>query len=261
MKPHHQKVLDRLSDLHGNDHKYLGLIICGSLATGGARDDSDVDLYLVASDEEYHRTAERREFFYGNDDLCDYDGGEIDGKIINLQFLRDAAAHGSEPTRRSFYKAFTLFSHVPEIDDLIKKIPVYPEHEREEKLKAFYSQVLHNQYYAEQGIILENDYLKIRSVSDLVLFSVRLALTYNRILFPCPKTMFEALEGAKKLPENFIARSKNLLSDMTLDNVYSYFELVVDYYSDCAMDEQERISFVLENEWTWFSRTPSVCDW
>ena len=55
MTENQQKAMDRLIELHINNPKYLALIICGSIATGKSRIDSDIDLYLISTDEEFQR--------------------------------------------------------------------------------------------------------------------------------------------------------------------------------------------------------------
>lgn len=264
MYDHHEKVIERLVSLHGNDDRYLALIICGSLATGKARPTSDVDLYLVATDEEFDSLRKTNNYFYSNDDICDYPEGEIDGKIINVAYLIEAAKKGNEPTRASFIKAFMPFCHRKDLHELLPKIPVYPEHERDAKLKAFYGQIPHNAYYTACGAETGNRFLTINSLSNLVFYAARLVLAYNRILFPCPKSLFNAVEHASKKPPHFIARSYELLDKnlhVTPDDAYGYSEYIQDYFKDCRISEQERIGNILNDEWRWFTNAPSLPDW
>jgi len=102
MNERQRTAIDELVRLHGNDPKKLALIICGSVATGKARENSDVDLYLVVTDEEFERVRSDEGCFYGSWDPKKFSGVEIDGKIVGKSFLVEAAARGSEPTRASF---------------------------------------------------------------------------------------------------------------------------------------------------------------
>ena len=146
MSERHRKAIDELVCLHGDDPNKIALVICGSLATGKARDDSDVDLYLVVTDEELERVRAEEGCFYGSWDPNKFFGAEIDGKIVSKVFLQEAAIRGSEPTRASFERAYTEFSRDAEIDELIGRIAIYPEWEREWRIKAFYAYTKHYRY-------------------------------------------------------------------------------------------------------------------
>jgi hypothetical protein len=261
MNTRHRKAIDELVRLHGDDPNKLALVICGSLATGNARADSDVDLYLVVTDEEFDRVRAEEGCFYGSRDPTAFSGAEIDGKIVGKKFLQEAADRGSEPTRASFESAYTEFSHDPEIDALIERIAAYPELERERKIKAFYAYTKHYRYVGEQALELGDDYFVRRCVIELVFFAARLALAHNRILFPCDKSLFAALEKCEDLPPDFASSSRRLLESPSLAAVIAYYEGVSGYFGQYDFPDQERIGFILENEWSWFSGLPSLRDW
>jgi hypothetical protein len=89
--PHHQRAVDRLIDRFKDDPNYLALIIAGSLVKGFGNESSDVDFVLIATDEEYTRRQPERAFTYYTTELCDYPGGYVDGKIVNVAFLEEVA--------------------------------------------------------------------------------------------------------------------------------------------------------------------------
>jgi len=260
MSERHRKAIGEFVRLHGDDPKKLALVICGSLATGNARDDSDLDLYLVVTDEEFERVRAEEGCWYGSWDPKRFSGVEIDGKIVGKRFLREAAVRGSEPTRASFLSAYAEFSRDSEVDELIGEIAVYPESEREAKIKAFYGQVKHNRYVGEQGFLLGNDYLARRCVTELVFFAARLALAHNRVLFPCHKSLFAALDKCDQLPPGLARSSQELLRHVSLPALIDYYERVADFFSEYDYPDQERISLILESEWSWFSGLPSLGD-
>ena len=84
-----QRAIDRLAGAYRDDPRYRALIIGGSVAKGYARDDSDVDFLIVATDDAFDEYQRTRDLFINRKDLCDYDGGFVDGKIIDLAFLAD----------------------------------------------------------------------------------------------------------------------------------------------------------------------------
>src|SRR5438876_4707061 len=95
MEEHHQRVSQRLVEQFKDDSRFPALIIGGSVAKGRARKDSDIDILLVANEEEYARREATQGFWYLDREICDYPGGYVEGKIINMQFLVDAAERGS----------------------------------------------------------------------------------------------------------------------------------------------------------------------
>ena len=107
----HQRAIDRLAEAYKDDNRFVALIIGGSVAKGYARPDSDVDFMIVATDGEFARRDAANDLFINRRDLCDYDGGFVDGKVIDLAYLRDVAGFGNEPSRAAFQGAFTAFCH------------------------------------------------------------------------------------------------------------------------------------------------------
>ncbi|MGZ4461782.1 MAG: nucleotidyltransferase domain-containing protein [Gaiellaceae bacterium] len=260
MSQPHRAAIDELVRVHADDPEILALVICGSLAEGRAREDSDVDFYLVVTDREFEQVRRNHGCFYGSRDANSFGGVEIDGKIVGKSFLSEAAARGSEPTRASFEGAYAEFSHDPEIDGLPARIAAYPEWERERKIKTFYAFMKHYRYVSEQAFELANDYFARRCAVEQVFFTARLGLAHNRVLFPCHKGLFAALEKCDDLPGGFLASSRSLLEAPSLPAAIDYCETAAAFWSQYDYPEQERISFILENEWSWFSGMPFAGD-
>ncbi len=253
--------MDELVRLHGDDPKKLALVVCGSVATGKARDDSDVDLYLVVTDEEFERVRAEEGAFYGSWDPDRFSGVEIDGKIVGKRFLVEAVERASEPTRASFEGAYAEFSRDPEIERLLPQIAAYPEWERESKIKAFYAFTKHYRYVGEQAFELGNDYFARRCALELAFFAARLALAENRVLLPSHKALFAALERCANLPPGFAESSRRLLDAPSAPALIDHYELVESHFGPYDYPDQERISFILDTEWSWFSGVPFVGDW
>ena len=138
IRDHHRRAIDRLTEAYHDNPEFLGLIIGGSVAKGYARPDSDVDFMIIATDDSFQRRLAQQDLFINRTDLCDYDGGFVDGKIIDLGYLRDVAENGNEPSRAAFQGAFAAFSHVDGLDKLLARIPVYPDAGHEKRIRAFY---------------------------------------------------------------------------------------------------------------------------
>lgn len=193
IRSHHQRAIDRLAGAYRDDPEFLGLIIGESVAKGYAREDSDVDFMIIATDEAFEERRAARNLFINRTDLCDYDGGFVDGKIIDLQFLRDVAEKGNEPSRAAFQEAFAAYSHIADLDTLLQRIPAYPEAGHDERIKAFYCMAFMQHGLFHEAERHDNRYTMTRAASQLALFAGRLVLAHNRMLFPYHKWFPRAL--------------------------------------------------------------------
>jgi hypothetical protein len=90
---------------------------------------------------------------YFTRDFCNYPGGYVDGKIVDLAFLREVAKKGSEPARAAFAGTWCAYSRLPEIDELVQRIPTYRETERQERIRSFYGQFQAWHWYLPADIL------------------------------------------------------------------------------------------------------------
>lgn len=248
MSKEHLELLEKLKRELIDDKRYLSLIICGSVARGTEREDSDVDLCLIATDDEFEKVKSTKSFYFGNDGVFK-DDIEIDGKIVPLSYFQSAIERDDEASRELFRGARILFDHSGKVESLIKEVLVYPEEKVDQKLRKFYSLFECNQYYATQALKLDNEYLKIRCLAETVYYASRLILTHNRLFFPCHKSLPEFVERAENKPEGFQELSDKLLVEPTEDLLWNYFEMVNNYFSFLNMDEAEVVGLILDDEY------------
>src|SRR3974377_320102 len=180
--PHHQRTAGGLIDRFEHDPNFLALIIGGSLVKGYGNESSDVDFVLIAPDEEYMRRESMRAFTYYAAAFCDYPGGYVDGKIVNVAFLEEVADRGSEPARAAFEKVIVAYSHLAQLDNLLQSITAYPEEGHRDKVRSFYAQLLAMQWYVGEAEKRDNHYLMMHVVSELVLFGGRWVLGAQPLL-------------------------------------------------------------------------------
>jgi predicted nucleotidyltransferase len=262
IREHHQRAIDRLTNQFRDDSRYLALIIGGSVAKGIANDSSDVDAMFLVTDEEYEKRKKTRQLGYYDTAICDYPGGYIDGKIIDLAFLLEAADHGSEPTRSSFSKAFIAFSHIPDLEQLIARIPVYQEQERDEKILSFYSQImLFCNYFMIEAEHRNDPYLIVQSTASLVLFTGRLFLAYNRILFPCEKRLMETLEHTPELPSDLLERIHALLAQPGIATAHALRDSILGFRDWGITFEQAVVRYTQDTEQRWRIDRPDLAEW
>ena len=261
IRDHHQRAIDRLSEAYRDDPRFRALIIGGSIAKGFARADSDVDFLIVATDEAFEKYRAARDLFINRRDLCDYEGGFVDGKIINLAFLTELADKGNEPSRAAFEGAFLAYSHVPDLEALLQRIPVYPEAEHEERVKAFYSMAFIQHWLFHEAERHGNRYTLTRAASQLALYSGRLILAHNRRLFPYHKWLPKTLESVPDKPESMMACFNDLLNEPCGDHANALFDRVRNFRDWGVSDLDAYTWFMTDVEWSWMSGTTPIEDW
>ena len=261
IRKHHQRAIDRLAASYRDDPRFLGLIIGGSVAKGYARDDSDVDFLIIATDEAFEDCLRRRDLFINRRDLCDYDGGFVDGKIINLAFLEGVAEKGNEPSRAAFEGAFAAYSHVANLDELLHRIPVYPEAGHDQRVKAFYSMAFIQHWLFHEAERHGNRYTLTRAASQLALFAGRLILADNRRLFPYHKWLPRTLESVTAKPTNLMRCFNALVNDPCGEHATALFELVRDFKDWGVSDLEAYTWFMIDMEWSWMGGTTPIEDW
>ncbi len=261
VRDHHQRAIDRLADAYRDDSRFLAVIIGGSIAKGYARDDSDVDFMIIATDEEYEQRLAARDLFINRRDLCEYTGGFVDGKIINLAFLEDVAERGNEPSRAAFLGAFAAYSHLPALDALLERIPVYQEAGHETRIKAFYSMAFMQHWLLHEAERHGNRYTLTRAASQLALFAGRLILAHNRTLFPYHKWLPRTLESVRDKPRDLMQHFDALLAEPGGAKATALFESVRDFRDWGVGDLDAYTWFMTDVEWSWMSESAPIEDW
>jgi hypothetical protein len=175
--------------------------------------------------------------------------------------LLDAAERGSEPTRAAFKGAIIAYSSIPHLEDILARIVVYPEHEREDKLKAFYSQVWTLRWFLSEAERRADRYLLLWSASELALFSARLILAHNRILCPSHKWLMWEVEHAPDKPADLVQKIDALLADPSDATATSLWESLAAFHDWGVPDHEAIPRFALLNEWNWRNGPAPLADW
>lgn len=261
MREHHERVIQRLVERLHNDARFPAMIIGGSVAKGWANDDSDVDILLVANDEEFARRMSTKDLGYYDTEVADYPGGFVDGKIIDLSFLQDVADHGSEPARAAFLGAIVAYSRIPDLDTLIGRIPIYPEQEREAKIQAFVSQLVILNWYVGEAEKRQNRYLLSWATNNMVLYGGRIILAHNRLLYPYHKWFLHQLSLAPLKPANFLNITDALLQQPGTANANALYKSITTFLNLDVKLDQAGIEFTRNTEWNWRDGHTPLPDW
>ena len=260
MRAHHERAIRKLVDHFSKDETCLAVILGGSIAKGLEREDSDVDVMLVVTDDLYREKWERNELFYATAEFCDYPGGYIDGKIVNLDYVRAAAERGNEVTRAAFKGAFVVHSKIEGLEELVQGIPQYQAHEKGEKIQRFYAQFECAYWYLGESFRRDDRYLLSRSVSDLILYGGRLILAHNETLYPYHKFLMTELQRAPDKPANLMELVDALLDEPTAENAKAFYDAVKGFKFWNEAWEAWQVRYLKDTELAWLDNRAFVGD-
>jgi hypothetical protein len=260
MEEHHRISIERLRERFSEDPRFLALIVGGSIVKGIARSDSDVDVLFVATDEEFSRCGSRRDHVFLSGEFTDYEGGYVDGKIIDVQFLRDVANHGSEPARSSFIGAMILYSRVPEVEQLVAQIPIYPSEHKAEKMQSFFCQVRLLRWFVDEAEKRQDRYLLLRSATELALYAGRIVLADNQVLYPHHKWFMREVRKAERKPGGICDLIDQLLDNPCSETADRIDQCIVAHYDPGLTWTQIGTRYIQDREWNWRSGKPPLED-
>ncbi|BCM94350.1 hypothetical protein IAD21_06257 [Abditibacteriota bacterium] len=253
LRPHHRDTIERVLAQFSIEPEVRAIIVGGSVVKNEARDDSDVDVILIVTEEEYARREATSELAFVDRELATAPTGYVDFKRQTLSFLQDAAQCGSEPTRNAFVSALCLWERddSSEVTRLLPRIARYPEAERQDKINSFMAQLAFNRHYFWREAQRENNaYLMARVQSETVLFGSRLILAHNRVLFPSHKRLKWAIERAPHKPEGFWNLAEAVLADATKENMDAFCD-AVEGFTEWNVSVNLMTRFVEDCETSW----------
>ena len=261
MYPHQQATLDAFAEKMKQDADVIALLLVGSIAKGWMSEKSDVDVVIIKMDEAAKRDFAAHNLTYADFDIATYEGGYVDTKIIDKQFLLDVLSHGSEVAKSAFIGAKIVFSHDPEIETIITKIAEYPEHQRADKIRTFASQLYVWNWYISEAEKRDDRYLLIQAVSNLTLFGSRLLLTHNRLLYPFHKWLRRQLQEAESLPKNYFVLVDALLDKPSIETAQAYTDAILNFH-DWGVGIPECFAiYIQDTEWNWRDGHAPIQDW
>jgi predicted nucleotidyltransferase len=261
MHTHHTRSIQNVTEYFQRDPEVLALLLGGSIAHGFETPTSDVDIMIFLSDKDYKkRFAENRIHFF-NMELITYEGGYVDGKYSTQTFVKQVIEKGSEPARFAFAGSQILFSKIDGFEEDIRKAAQYPLVDKAERIKRFYAQFEAWHWYCTEAIRLKNQYLLGTSVSKFVLFSGRLILAHNELLYPYHKWFLRVLEEAKNKPADLMNHIHSLNESPTTENIDALYESIKgfnEWIGDSSFSWP--VQFMLDSEINWMDGKTPVDD-
>jgi hypothetical protein len=262
MQQHHADSIQNLIVAFEKDATVLALILGGSIAHGFEKSDSDIDVSIVVDTAEYQARKSEGRLHYNNRTLCTYEKGYVDGKYVDLAFLEQVAARGSDPARYAYHGSRVLFSRVEGLTELLAAIARYPVEQKQRRIERFVAQLLAWRWYYSEGVRQESEYLMILSLQKLVLFGSRIILTQNELFFPYHKWMLRLLGEAERKPAGIQAEIQALLTAHSWQKVADYCERILAFV-EIDPDAANAVwpsRFMQDTELRWLTQESSIDD-
>lgn len=249
---HHDNAVDAFVASVADDPTVLGVVISGSVARGTERADSDVDLYLIVTEDRWREAAEARRLMYTSVDGIGYDGGYFDIKLATLSYLDDAAARGDDPVRDSFAHVKVAFSRVDDLGERLRRIAEVPASHWDDLCAGFVAQCrLHGGYFLEQAYERGDRMLLAHASTHLATSASRALLAHNRVFFPGPKYLASLTRALPDKPDGFDGMLTALLDDPTPQTARTLMDAVEKTVGSLLPEEETLSRFVLDNELAW----------
>jgi|CXWL01.1.fsa_nt_gi predicted nucleotidyltransferase len=260
MYSQHAETVSNIVAHFANHEDVLAVLLTGSVAHGFSRENSDVDIAIIVGESDFQRRKSVRELTFYDTSLCSYPDGYVDGKYMDLGFIRDVAQRGSEPARFAFKDAKILSSKVDGLDELLSEASRYPHGQREANLLRFQAQFEAWYWYVQQAFQTQDRYLLQFATSKLALFGCRQVLAHNRMLFPFHKWLTRVVAQAPSRPDHFLSQMDSVLQSPTPESASDFFKSVNEFVPRMASEHHWSTHFILDSELNWVSGHTPVDD-
>jgi len=200
MYEHHNRTINNLKARFEPDPNNLALLVVGSVARGDAGKDSDVDFFVVVSDQAFEALVAQNAVGIEANDCCVPPCPEANGGYIPKGRLQEISDRGNDIARNTYTRARVIFSHDPEIERLVADIPRYPQADRIRRMESYHAQMYYHFSFFEFAYYSKTKYLIYETVTKMILSIGRMILADNRILYPARKWFWRELQKAPDKP-------------------------------------------------------------
>ncbi|MBN1646654.1 MAG: nucleotidyltransferase domain-containing protein [Spirochaetales bacterium] len=260
MEKHHQDAIRVFLNRYAKDESILAILLAGSLAHGFAGADSDIDVSIIVTAEEFEQRKAADKLAFSIRDICTYEGGYVDCKVADPVMLEMIAEKGSDPARYAFKDNSILYAKIEGLEELLARITRFPAEQKDERRKRFASQMLAWRWYYGEGVKKQNRYIQYLALQKQVLFSARVVLNENEMLYPFHKWLLRELETAPKMPPDMLSGIDSLLTAPSVEKVNQYVQKIFDFigFSDSSVDWPNY--FLRDSEQNWILHEAPVDD-
>lgn len=259
MYTHHKIAIEEATNKLKEQDDVLGVVLGGSVAHGYAIENSDIDIMIVYSDEEYEKCLKTGDIGYFDTDSTDYEGGYVDGKATSAAFIKKVAEMGSEPAKFAYKDAIVTFDRLGGLEELVRAASRYPVERKKENIEKFYAQFQTWRWYYYEALKRGNRYLIDVSIMNYVLFAGRLILAYNETLYPYHKWFIRVLDSVKNKPDGLVACINGTIEQKRAENVEKLYNLITEF-TQWPDEKLWSVRFMLDCELGWMTGNLPVAD-
>jgi predicted nucleotidyltransferase len=257
---HHAQAIEGFVARYGARDEFVGLLLVGSIAHGFATPASDVDVIVVATEDEFRRREREHRLAFVERDLCAYPGGYVDVKVTSLSLLHRVADRGSDPARYAFKDAAILASREPALPDLLSRLARFPVELKASREGRFLCQVLAWTWYMGQAEAHRDAYLTAVATQKLALFACRVVLNRNETLFPYHKWLLTETTRAPLQPEGFAACVHDLLERPSSASAQRLQDAVLGFVGEAGRGLDWPTQFMVDSELNWLHHEAPIDD-
>ena len=252
---HHEATAQGYVETVRDRPEVLGVVVVGSVARGTPREDSDVDLYLVVTDEAYARASAAGMIAAVSQDGVTYPGGYVDIKLASPGYLTTAVAEADDPTRASFVGSRVVLDKIGTITDQVAAIVSLPDEVWSRRVTAYRAQArLYGGYFLKQGDQLGDRFLVQHAGVHLALAAGRIALAQHRRFFSGQKYLTATL-AELDLPPRFETTWRHVVNAPSAA-VGQHLLEAIDAWLGPPEDFDLQLSrFIADNELAWLNGT------
>lgn len=255
-----ERAIGVFLDAYKGRPEFIGILLVGSLAHGFAKPTSDIDIILIATEEAYQARKARGQLAFSLWDICDYEGGYVDCKVVSLASLKEIARKGSDPARYAFQDARILHNVSPELPALLATVTEFQRSQKEARQHRFLSQLLAWKWYMGQAEEKDDKYLKYLATQKIVLFSCRAILNHNERLYPYHKWLLAEVAKVATKPEGFEAAIAELLDGPTSSSATRVSNMVLAFLGVEEKQIDWPNQFLIDSEMNWVEHEAPIDD-
>lgn len=260
MEQHHQEAITTFLDRYQTDTTILAVLLGGSLAHGFAASDSDIDVSIIVDEAEYARRKDEHKLAFSLWDICTYPGGYVDCKVVSLDFLQKISERGSDPARYAYKDNTVLFSKIANLDRLLADVSKFPAAKKATRRERFAAQLLAWRWFYSEGVKKQNSYLTFLALQKTILFSCRLILNENEMLYPYHKWLLRETAKAEYKPVAFEESLQQLLTVHDQNHINHLGDQVLEFVGIAEKPPDWPNHFLRDSELNWMLHEPPIDD-
>jgi hypothetical protein len=253
---HHQDTIKNFTRFQAARPEVLGVAVVGSVARGDERSDSDVDVYVVITDDAYADAERQGRIAFVSHDGVTYAGGYVDVKLCSPGYLAAAVERADDPTRASFLRARVTLDRIGGLAETVNAITELPEEVWRRRVNAYQAQVaLYGGYFLPQAYERGDGFLLHHSAVHTAFAAGRTALAHHRRLFRGQKYLNKDIAGLSELPASFRTAWTSVLADASPTTAAALIGEIDSLVGSSLSVDESLSRFITDNELAWLNGT------